>query len=130
MAAPNLFNRMERGREKVKVDKFRFIPFEVMEFDKPRKLMLSHSVLHRFKEEYGKEFGQCLMNGFSPDDISQLLYLSFAEEDDDITLENVEDMLHAGRYPEFGEKIMKLVDRSFPDKPDEPPAKNAKSPDG
>lgn len=90
-----------------------FIPSETIELDRPRTLSLSFRVLRKFKEKTGRDFNRCLAAGFSSDDMLGLLYVSFSEEDPDLTESKLEDMLHAGRIPEISEKIIKLVAESF-----------------
>jgi len=105
-----------------------FIPEEKIMFDKERTLILSYKVLKKFREASGKYFGRCLAVGFNEEEISQLLHASFSEEDPEITLEDIQGMLHAGRIQEVGDKVLQLVGASFPEQEEGEELKNAKSP--
>ena len=91
------------------------VPEKKLMLDKERTLKLPFGVLKRFKDESGSEFGRCVAAGFSIEETAVLLWCSFQLEDPDLTLEDVQNMIHSGNLFEIGSAITELIMPSFPE---------------
>ncbi len=81
---------------------------EIM-LDQPRLMVLSWRVVKRFKETTGHS----LEEGFRMDELSTLMWLALQEQDPELTLDQVDTMLHMKHAKRYTELLESLMDESF-----------------
>ncbi len=100
-------------------------PTAEIELDCKRLAVLSWRVVKRFKEITGHSLGA----GFELEELSTLIWLALQEQDPELTLEQVDSLLHMKNAKVYTEMMESLMDKSFTqeEESDDP---NSKSPTG
>ena len=100
-------------------------PTAEIELDCRRKMVLSWAVVKRFRDITGHSLGK----GFELEELSTLMWLTLQEQDPELTLEQVDRMLHMRNAKAYSDTMESLMDISFA-KPEEGADPNPKSPTG
>lgn len=90
------------------------IPSVTIELDRPRRIVYTHASMRRVKEQFGT-LSPNLANGEDILNIGPFIWACLAPEDRDITVEEIDGMIHPAVLPGLMTRIAEMFRASMPE---------------
>lgn len=92
------------------------VPVVQINLDKPRNMKFNLRAMMEFEKATGKNvFKEDIWEDMSATDIVYLLWATLKHEDENLTVDDVAEMVHFGNMEEITEKLTKAFGMSLPD---------------